>query len=299
MLRRAVAQVAFAVFLAAIPCGAQVSPAPARASAPSEARGDQTQLLKASEAFVRELFAWGPGVKVKLGPLSASASAEFYVVPIEVTLNNQTQSGEVYVSKDGKTLLRGDIYDLSADPFAANRAKIHVDGNPSKGPAGARVTLVEFSDFECPHCRQLYEVLQTIETRYPQVRIVFKDYPISQIHPWAETAAIGGRCAFEQSPTAFWKVHNLIFENQDLTSPENVWEKLVGYAAEAGLDADAFKACLASPDAQKAVAANRAEGNDLGISSTPTVYINGRPLIGGDTSTLEQYIDYELAAHTK
>lgn len=299
MLSRAVAQGVFALFLAAIPCAAQSAPAPARASAPAEPRAEQGQLLKVSEAFVRELFAWGPDVKVKLGPLGPSAAADFYVVPIEVTLNNQTESGEVYVSKDGKTLLRGDIYDMSADPFAANRAKIHLDGNPSKGPANARVTLVEFSDFECPHCRQLYEALKTIEPRYPQVRIVYKDFPISQIHPWAETAAIGARCAFEQSPAAFWKVHNAIFENQDLLSAENVWEKIVGYAADAGLNGDAFKACLASPDAQKAVEANRAEGVALGISSTPSVYINGRPLIGGDAAMLEQYIDYELAAHAK
>jgi protein-disulfide isomerase len=248
---------------------------------------------------VRDLFAWGPNVKVKLGPLGPSASADFYVVPIEVTLNNQTESGEVYVSKDGKTLLRGEIYQMSADPFAANRAKIHTDGSPSRGPANARVTLVEFSDFQCPHCRELYEALKTIETRYPQVRIVYKDFPINQIHPWAETAAIGARCAFEQSPAAFWKVHNSIFENQDLISAENVWEKIVGYASDAGLNADTFKACLASPDAQKAVAANRAEGVAVGVGSTPTVYINGRPLVGGDTSTLEQYIDYELAAHAK
>lgn len=301
ILKRAIAQGAVAVFLGALPCAAQVAPAPApaRASASSEPRGEQTQLLKASEAFVRELFAWGPGVKVKLGPLGPSAAAGFYVVPIEVTLSGRSESGEVYVSKDGKTLLRGEMYDMSADPFAANRAKMQLDGNPSKGPAGARVTLVEFSDFECPHCRQLYEALKIMETRYPQVRIVYKDYPISQIHPWAETAALGARCAFEQSPAAFWKVHDAIFDNQDLISAENVWEKTVGYAADAGLDADAFKACLASPDAQKAVAANRAEGVALGISSTPTVYVNGRPLVGGDAATLEQYIDYELAAHAK
>lgn len=299
MRGRAVAKGVFAVCLAAIPCAAQVAPAPARASARVDTPVDHSQLLKASEAFVRELFAWGPNVKVKLGPLGPSAAADFYVVPIEVTLNNQTESGEVYVSKDGKTLLRGEIYDMSADPFAANRAKINTDGSPSKGPANARITLVEFSDFECPHCRELYESLKTIETRYPQVRVVYKDFPLNQIHPWAQTAAIGARCAFEQSPAAFWKVHNSIFENQDLISAENVWEKIVGYASDAGLNADAFKACLASPDAQKAVAANRAEGVALGVGSTPTVYINGRPLVGGDAATLEQYIDYELAAHAK
>ena len=296
---RALVQGVFAVLLAALPCGAQSAAAPAKAPVSTGVRSDQGQLLKASETFVRELFAWGPNVKVKLGPLSPSSAADFYMVPIEVTLNNRTESGNVFVSKDGKTLLRGEIYDMSADPFAANRAKIRINGNPSRGPANARVTLVEFSDFECPHCRELYEALKTIEAQYPQVRIVHKDFPLNNIHPWAETAAIGAHCAFEQSPAAFWKVHDSIFEDQDLISAENAWEKIVGYAVNAGLNAETFKACLASPGAKKAVAADHAEGVALGIDSTPTVYINGRPLVGGDTATLEQYIDYELAAHPK
>ncbi|HKV05615.1 MAG TPA: thioredoxin domain-containing protein [Candidatus Acidoferrales bacterium] len=291
---------AFALVITAVPGVAQAQAAPPAKAAPAPAQAgvspEQAKLLKTTEAFVRELFGWSPTVKVSLGPLSPSAAADFYVVPIEVTLNDQTENGEVYVSRDGKTLLRGEIFDMSADPYAANRAKIHIDGNPSKGPANARVTLVEYADFQCPHCRELWEVLKAIETQYPQVRFVYKDYPLTQIHPWAQTAALGGRCAFEQSPTAFWKVHDSIFGDQDLLSAENVWDKLVEFATQAGLNVDAFKACLSSPGAQKAVDANHGEGVALGINSTPTVYVNGRPVVGGDAATLEQYLDFELAA---
>lgn len=279
----------------ATPKTADASPAPAQAPMSPE----QARLLKSTETFVRQLFGWGPEIKLSLGPFGQSTAADFYVVPIQVTLNEQTETGEVYVSKDGKTLLRGEMFDMSADPFAANRAKIHIDGNPAKGPASAAVTVVEFADFQCPHCRELWEALQAVEARYPQVRVVFKDFPLTTIHPWADTAALGGRCAFEQSPEAFWKVHDSIFENQDLLSAENVWDKLVQYATEAGLNADIFKGCLSSPDTQKAIDANRAEGVALGVSSTPTVYVNGRPLVGGDAATLSQYIDFELAAQKK
>ena len=283
----------------AIPSGAQNAASPPPAVTPAGSQPDQSRLLKASETFVRDLFAWGPEVKVKLGPLAPSAASDFYTVPIEVTLNDQTQSGEVYVSKDGKTLLRGEIYDMATDPFSANREKIQIQGSPSKGPANARVTLVEYSDYECPHCRQLYDALKTIEPRFPQVRIVHKDFPLTLVHPWAATAALGGQCAFEQSPTAFWKVHDAIFDNQDLISTENVWDMLMDFAKAAGLNGDAFKACMASPEAEKVVAANHDEGVALGVNSTPTVYINGRPLVGGDAPTLEQYINFELAAHAK
>jgi len=283
--------IAFLVVLS--PCFAQ-SPAPAAATPPPSPQ--EAQLLKSSEAFVRKLFAWGPAFQVNLGPLSSSSAADFYSVPLKVTFNGQSDSGVIYISKDGKTLLRGEMFSTEADPFAETRAKEHPEGNPSKGPADARVNVVEFSDFQCPHCRQLYSFLKSMEPAYPQIRIVFKDFPIASIHPWAETAAMAGRCAYMQSPDSFWKIQDLIFENQELISAANVWEKLVDYAKQTGLDADAFKACLTSPEAAKAVEANVNDGKALQINSTPTVFVNGRPVIGGDPATLQQYINYELGA---
>jgi protein-disulfide isomerase len=291
----------FGVLLVCLFASTAVAQAPAASPAPASAAQasvspEQARLLKASEEFVRHFFGWGPDTQVTLGPLAPSAAADFYTVPIQVKVGEQTQTGEVFVSKDGKTLLRGELYDMTVDPFAANRAKIHVDGNPSKGPVEAKVTLVEFSDFECPHCHELYEALKTVETQFPQLRVVYKDFPLTSIHPWAQTAAIGGRCAYEQNPAAFWKLHDSIFDNQDVLSPENIWDKLVGFAKDAGLDSDTFKACLSSPDAEKAVNANHAEGVALEVNSTPTVFINGRPIVGGDTESLIRLIDFELAA---
>lgn len=280
--------------LLASACGAQSAAPRARSGAGAKPEAAPSGLAKSTEEFLRRLYAWGPAIKVKLGAFSQSPAAEYYLVPVEVTMNDRLETGSVFVSKDGRTLLRGEIFDMAKDPFAANRAKLDLQDSPSKGPANARVTVVEFSDFECPHCQELYESLETIEPRYPQVRFVHKDFPLAQIHPWAETAAIGGRCAYEESSAAFWKVYGSIFQNQDLLSAENIWEKLIEFAKNAGLNADAFKACLSSPEALKAVDTSHAEGVALGIDSTPTVYVNGRPLIGGDPATLEQYIKYEL-----
>jgi protein-disulfide isomerase len=290
-----------AVAFAALPCMAQTAQPSAQsaASVTTAASPEQAQLLKSAEVYLRNLFAWGADYQIKLGPLSQSLSPDFYVLPLEVTFNGQKDTGNVFISKDGKTLIQGQMFDTAGDPYAENRAKIHLEGSPSKGPADAKVTVVEFADFECPHCRELHEVLGTIEKRYPQVRVVYKDYPLTEIHEWAETAAIGARCAYMQSPAAFWKVHDAIFDNQDLISAENIWDKLNDFAAKAGLNADTFKACMASPEAKQAVDASRNEGVALGVNSTPTVYVNGRPNVGGDPATLGQYIDFELAAHSK
>lgn len=274
-----------------------VRPVFAQSAAAVAPAGDQAQLIKSTEAFVRNLFAWGPDFKLTIGPLASSPSPDFYVAPIHVTVNGQTDTGTVYVSKDGKTFLRGEMFDMAANPFADNLAKLHIDGNPSQGPSDAKITLVEFSDFECPHCREFSQILRSIEPQYPQVRVVFKDFPLTQIHPWAETAAIAARCAYLQQPSAFWSFQAQIFDNQDLISAENVWDKLTAFATQDGLDSDAFKACISSSEAKQAIEANHREGEALNINSTPTIFINGRPLIGGDKPTLEQYLKYELAAH--
>jgi protein-disulfide isomerase len=284
--------VALVAALGVLPCAvAQTSKAPAAtesASAP-----DQAQILKITEAFVRNLFGWGPTFKVKVGPLNPSKASDYYVVPVEVTLNDRTDNGEVYVSKDGKTLFRGEMFDMASDPYSDARAHLHIEGNPVKGPSDARVTLVEFGDFECPNCRQLEPILKNVFEKY-KVRLVFKDFPLEQVHPWAKTAAIGGRCAFKQSPDAFWKLHDTIFGNQDSINPANVWDKLMEYAGQVGLNTDAFKSCLSSTEALKEVEANQQDGLGLNVNSTPTVFVNGRPVVGGDPNALAQMIEFEL-----
>jgi protein-disulfide isomerase len=285
--------IALIVLIAPISTSAQsASPAGTVNIPPTE----EAQILKNTESFVRELFAWGPDFKVKTGPLAPSPSAYFYTIPIEVTVNGQTDKGSVFVSKDGKTFFRGEMFDIASNPFADNLAKIHVEGSPSVGPADARVTVVIFSDFQCPHCRQLASILATVIPQYPQVRFIYKDFPLTQVHPWAESAAVGAHCAFVQSPKAYAPVAEQIFAEQDLLSAENIWEKLTSYAQQAGLDPDAFKSCMSSPDAKAAVDASHQEGESLSIASTPTVFVNGHPLTGVDKPTLEQYIKYELSA---
>src|SRR5271156_380548 len=266
---------------------------PASATAPS---ATDAQLLKNTEVFVRTLFAWGPDFAVKLGPLGPSPSPDFYLVPLTVTVHGQTDTGTVFVSKDGKNFLRGEMYDTSLNPYADNLKKLQLTGDPSIGLVTAKVTFVVFSDFECPHCRELHEALKTLIPEHPEVRFIFKDYPLTQIHPWAETAAIGARCAFIQDPASYFKVADQIFDNQDVISAENVWDKLNQFAAQAGLDPTTFKSCLTSKEAKDAVENNLREGQSLNVNSTPTAFLNGRPAPGADKSTLTQYLTYESSA---
>jgi len=250
------------------------------------------------EAYLRKIYAWGPSFQLKIGPLKDAPVAGFYEVPVEVTMGGQSNSAVVYVSKDCRYLLRGDLQDMTADPLAAVRSQIHLASNPSKGPANARVVVAEYSDFQCPSCRQLHQTIRAIAPNYPEVRFVFKDFPLSQIHPWAMTAALAGRCAYMQKPETFWKLHDSIFDSQDIITPENAWQKMLDFATQAGFDTAPFRACLSSQEATDAVTANIHEAQALKIANTPTVFVNGRRLVGGDRTILEQFIHYELATPT-
>jgi protein-disulfide isomerase len=186
--------------------------------------------------------------------------------------------------------------DMTKDPLAESRSQIQMKDAPSLGDPKAAVTLVEYSDFECPVCRNLHDVLRdNILPKYSgKVRVVFKDFPIEQLHPWARTAAIAGRCVYQQNPTAFWKMYDFIYDNQEIISAANAWTKMLDYAAKSGLEAETFKACMASPEAGEAVNTSRANGQLLDVNSTPTVFVNGRRIVGADAHLLQQYINYEL-----
>jgi protein-disulfide isomerase len=273
--------------------GAQGAPASAPKNA--AAGGQPTQIQKTVEAYLRHLYAFGPDVQLVVAAPKESDIPGLLETAIELKMGENTENAKLYVSKDGKYLIRGEVSELSKDPLAENRVRIQLKDAPSLGDPKAPVTLVEFSDFECPVCRSLHDVLRGMLQKYPQVRVVFKDYPIEALHPWARTAALAGRCAYQQDPNAFWKLYDAIYDNQEIISAENAWSKMSEYAGQAGLNADTFRACLAGPEAAAAVDASRANGQQLEVNSTPTIFVNGRRLVGADPHLLEQYIQYELA----
>jgi protein-disulfide isomerase len=280
--------VASVLFPAAQAQRSQPSSAAASSAAPAE-------IQKTVEAYLRHVYAFGPETKITFSPLKETGVPGLLETAVELKIEGSQQTATLYVSKDGKYLLRGELSDLTRDPLAEARAKLQTQDAPVLGDPKAPVKLVEFSDFECPVCRNLHDVLRGLLPNYPQVQIIFKDFPIEQLHPWARTAALAGRCAYLQDPKAFWKIYDLIYDGQDLISAENAWTKMNDFAGQAGLDPERFKFCLASPEAAAAVDASRANGQQLEVASTPTMFVNGRRIVGVDPRVIEQYIQYEIA----
>jgi protein-disulfide isomerase len=171
------------------------------------------------------------------------------------------------------------------------RAEIPVGTAFTRGPAGAPVTLVEYGDFHCPFCKRVQPTITAVLAKYgTKIRMVYKDFPLDNLHPQARAAAEAARCAGEQGK--FWEFHDKIYAGDaDATAPT-----MQSYAQQVGLDAAKFEACRSTRKYQSQVQADGVEGTKLGVSGTPGFFINGRFLSGAQPlEAFTKIIDEELA----
>lgn len=179
---------------------------------------------------------------------------------------------QTYIDQAGTNVVANQPQGL--DPN--QRYEVDTAGAPAWGPEDAPVTIIEFSDFECPFCERFYqETYPLLKQNFgDQIRFVYRDFPLYQIHPNAEGAAYAANCAFEQEK--YWEYHDILFSNQDNLAITD----LIGYADQLGMDTVSFQECVESKRYADKIALDYQAGIDLGVSGTPTFFINGRPLVG-------------------
>lgn len=173
------------------------------------------------------------------------------------------------------------------------RIDVSVDDDPAWGPEDAPVVIVEFSDFQCPFCGRFHEQTysQLRENYAGQIRFVYRDYPILQLHPNALISAQAANCAGDQDK--YWEYHDLLLTNQDRSSRADLGD----FAAELELDMDEFNECLDSGRYEQEVNADVQDGNRYGVRGTPTFFINGQVLIGAQPyETFAAAIEAELSS---
>ena len=228
--------------------------------------------------FLAAFFAvsFSLGIYVERNDKLRAALAVAGVSDNGVVAQGQGQGGQVLGLEDGKKVDQ----------------KIAIDDSRAKGDKNAPVTIVEYSDFECPFCQKFYqETYQDIVAKYVntgKVRIVFKDFPLA-FHKNAQSAHEASRCAAEQGK--FWEMHDKLFTNQSSLSVEN-YKK---WAAEIGVDTVKFNQCVDSNKYAKAVKEDLNDAMDLGVQGTPSFIVNGTALVGAQpTSSFEKLIESEL-----
>jgi protein-disulfide isomerase len=267
--------------------------APKKASAPEKTAIDKVKV----EAYIRHLFVWPSAIDVTVSDPKPGPMPGFYEVEVRGSQGTASQAETFYISKDGQKIIRGNVFDIGQNPFKEDLDKLKTEYQPSIGTPGAPVVLVEFSDFECPFCRQQAKMLrEELLKAYPkEVRLYYLDYPLESLHPWAKSAAMMGRCIFHQNASAFWDYYDWIFENQEEMKIENLKDKVVDFAKGKGVDADQLSKCIDSGATEAEVNKTKAEGKDLDVNSTPTMFVNGRRMVGTlQWPDLQRVIDYEV-----
>ncbi|MGA2878835.1 MAG: thioredoxin domain-containing protein [Bryobacteraceae bacterium] len=220
----------------------------------------------------------------------------FSEVLVHLIFNNVEKDELFYISSDGQTIIRGDVFNLGKSPFQSNLDKLTLMDQPSFGPADAPVTIVEFGDFECPDCKMEAPILRhdLTDAFDGKVRVYFKNFPLESVHPWARAAAIAGRCVYQQGQPGFWKFYDWIYDNQDQIMGDNLNSKVLAWASENGIDQVKLGQCIDTKATEPEVNRSIAEGHALGIQGTPTLFINGRKIGGLMWPDLQLVINKEL-----
>lgn len=227
-------------------------------------------------SFLQQTFGYDSTVTWKITAIKPSIAAGLAEVDV-VLSNSQGQSATtLYVTPDGKHALTGEILPFGAKPYQpAKEALLKGVNGPSRGPDKAPVTIVEFSDLQCPHCKDAQPVIDKLLTEEPNARFVFQNFPLPS-HNWAAKAANYADCIGRSSKDAFWKFVQGTFDAQSSITEANADEKLTAIADTAGVKGADTATCAAKADTKTRVEQSVALGQSVGVTGTPTVFVNGR-----------------------
>jgi protein-disulfide isomerase len=275
----------FLVLLLASLAGAQQKNPPIHPSEPDKASKPPvptfSMRLPSEEtvhAFMKQMFGYDSSVSwkiVAIRPAQAEGLAEVLVV---VSNAQGQQNNRLYVTSDGQHALVGDIIPFGAHPFNAAQEALSkgIDG-PSRGPADAAVTVVEFSDLQCPHCKEAQPTVDKLMSEEKNARLVFQNFPLPA-HDWAAKAAYYADCIGRSSSDAFWKFIQNVYNAQTEINAANSDEKLTALADQAAVKGSDIAACAAKPETAGRVQRSVALGASLEVTGTPTLFINGRKI---------------------
>lgn len=207
------------------------------------------------------------------------------VAKVVVFIADTTQPGKgtssvFFTTPDGKHAIADKVMDFGAKPFAPNRALLQAraDG-PTRGAKGNDLMLVEFADLQCPHCKDAQETMNNLAKDFPEAKIVFENFPLTDIHPYSAPAAAEGLCVRkEKGDAGFFLYAQSVYDNQAGLTAENAGATLSAAATAAGVDPKAAAACAATQAAKDEVAAELKLGQEIGIDQTPMLVVNGYAL---------------------
>jgi protein-disulfide isomerase len=261
------------------------------------------------EAFLKESWGYDPDRVYQVWAILKTPAPGISRVIVQVAQKNDPQhqiaSATFLVTPDGKHLIANDLTMLAfgEHPYAEDREILEQRANgPSRGAADKKFELVEFADFQCPHCKASQPIIERLLSDFPQAHFVFENLPLTSIHSEAYKAAAYSVCVAQQAgDAAFFKFVDNVFANQQELTPESSDAALGDAATKAGLDAAKIGACSYTQAAKSAVDASIKLGQDLNVDQTPMLFINGRQIPVGEVAenqlpyeTLKKIVEYQF-----
>ena len=245
--------------------------------------------VKRIERQVRSTYRLPPEVQITVGPLKPSEFPNYEALKITFTKGTHNDDYDFLLSKDGKTLIRLTKMDLTRDPNAELMKKIDLKDRPTRGSKDAKVVLVNYDDFQCPFCSRMHQTLfpEILKEYGDRVLFLYKDYPLAEIHPWATHAAVDANCLAAQSNDAYWELADTFHANQHVVSDEKgiaaqfdaVDRVTLLVGQKHNVDVVKLHACIKAQNEDQ-VKASLKEGDALGVTATPTIFVNGEEVDG-------------------
>lgn len=242
------------------------------------------------EHQVRAFYSLPTDVKVTVGAIVPGADVPGYdTVTVLLDGDGKQKEYKFLLSKDRNTMLRVTKFDLTKDAYADLMSKIDVAGRPARGAKSAKVVVVNFDDFECPFCSRMHATLfpDILKEYGDRVTFIYKDDPLTEIHPWALHAAVDANCLAAQNPDAYWDFADYIHANKTTVDTEKtpiarfdaVDKITLQQGQKHNLDATKLQACIKAQN-EDAVRASMKEADALGVNGTPALFINGQKIDG-------------------
>lgn len=230
------------------------------------------------DSFLHQQFGYETDLTWKITTIKPSTVAGLAEVNVVLAGPQGQQSMRFFVAPDGKQALVGEIIPFGARPFdPAEQLLDRGITGPERGPKDAPVTIVEFGDLQCPACKAAQPTIEALVAAEPNARFVFQNFPL-EMHNWAAKGAAYADCVGRASNDAFWKFVSKTYETQADITAENADEKLTAIADGAGVKGADIAACAAKAETKARVDASLALGKTVGVSGTPTLFINGRKI---------------------
>jgi len=240
-------------------------------------------------SFMQQMVGADAQVSWKISEIKPSGMPGLAEVLVIMANPQGQQAQKFFVSADGEHALVGDVIPFGAKPFApAQRKLIKGISGPSRGPADAPVTIVEFGDLQCPACKAAQSTIEGLIAAEPSARFVFQNFPL-EMHNWAAKGAAYADCVGRASNDAFWKFVAKTYETQQDITEANADEKLTTIADGAGVKGADIAACAVKPETKTRIDASIALGKSVDVTGTPTLFINGRKIGTIDPRGAEYY----------